>query len=283
MTTSQIQESPLGSKFSTPKNSKNYFLRGVADLSEGIKDWRIWHLIGTGDLRRRFSRSRLGQFWLTLSTAFTIMIMAFVWSILFKASLKDMLPHLAVSIIVWQFISGIVTDATTLFTSNSHMLLGQRLVCSTVVYSCIYRNFLTFLFNLLIIPFLFIIFKINISLQILLVIPALILIIATAVWVTYLIAALSARFRDFGMMTNSIMQLAFYITPVIWKPGFIAGHEWIIWINPFAYYLSIIRSPILGEPFLWLEWITAVIITVMGLFISIFFIGMFRRRLLFWL
>lgn len=257
--------------------------RGVSDLAEGMSNWRIWHLIGAGDLRRRYARSRMGQLWLTLSTGFTIMIMAFVWSVLFKSSLEDMLPHLAVSIIIWQFLAGVVTDATTLFTTSGHMLLSQRLVCSTVVYASVYRNFLTLLHNLVIIPIVFVVFGVPVTLKILLIIPALAFILITSVWLTYVIAALSARFRDLVSLLNSLMQLAFYVTPVIWKPGFMEGHEWVVLINPFAYYLSVIRSPILGNSIELYEWGVVLLITLLGLLLSVIFIGKYRRKLLFWL
>ena len=266
------------------KNSLTTLVKqGCSELFEGVSNWRICHLIGAGDLRRRYARSLLGQFWLTLSTGITIMIMAFVWSVLFKSPLKEMLPHLAVSIIIWQFIAGVVIDATTLFTSSNHMLLSQRLVCSTVVYASVYRNFLILLHNLVIIPIVFLILGVPFTLQILLIVPALILILISSVWITYIVAALSVRFRDLANLLNSFMQLAFYVTPVIWKPGFMVGHEWVIWINPFAYYLSIIRSPLLGEAIVLFEWGVVGLITLVGLMLSVVFIGKYRRKLLFWL
>ena len=257
--------------------------RGYSDLIEGFNNWRVWHLIGAGDLRRRYARSKIGQFWLTLSTGFTIMIMGFVWAILFKQPIQEMLPHLAVSLILWQFIAGVVTDATALFVTSNHLLLSQRLACSTVVYASVYRNFLSLLHNLVIIPIVFAVFGVPITFQVLLIIPAIGVIIVTAVWVTYVVAALSARFRDLANLIGSLMQLAFYVTPVIWKPGFMAGYEWVIWINPFAYFLSIVRSPILGESIMWFEWATAVSIALAGLVLSMIFIGKYRRRILFWL
>jgi ABC-type polysaccharide/polyol phosphate export permease len=260
------------------------FKAGLADLSEGLLKWRLWHLIGAGELRRKYARSRIGQFWLTLTTAFSIAIMAFVWSILFKVPLADMLPHMAVSIIIWQFFAGVMSDATNLFQTNSHLLLSQRVVCSTVVYSSVYRNLLVLFHNLAIIPIIFLIFNVSITLNILFILPALILIIITSVWLVYISAALCARFRDLGNALNSLMQLAFYVTPVIWKPGFVgAEYEWLIKLNPFSYFLNILRGPILGESFSIFDWSMALAVTIGGLILSIGVIGVYRRRILYWL
>jgi ABC-type polysaccharide/polyol phosphate export permease len=270
------------------KIQKNYcpaiIISGFSDLREGLSDWRIWHLIGAGELRRRYARSRIGQFWLTLSTGITILIMSFVWSALFKTHLADMLPYMAVSIILWQFIAGIMSDAVNIFTTNSGYLLSQRIVCSTIVVASVYRNFLTLLHNLIIIPIIFVVFLVPIKLQILLVVPAIMLIIITSIWVSYLIAAVCARFRDLSNIINAIMQLAFYVTPVIWKPGFLGENlKWVMWLNPFTYFLEIMRAPILGQPFSIFVWGVAVLITFIGLFFSLIFIGKYRRQLLFWI
>jgi ABC-type polysaccharide/polyol phosphate export permease len=260
------------------------FLSGYLDLKEGLHDWRIWHLIGFGELRRRYARSRVGQFWLTLSTGITILIMSFVWAVLFKTNLADMLPHMAVSIILWQFIAGIMSDAANIFTTNSHFLLSQRIACSTIVIASVYRNFLTLLHNLIIIPIIFIIFLVPVKPQLLLIFPALVLIVITSIWVSYLVAALCARFRDLSNIVNTIMQLAFYVTPILWKPSFLGeNYKWVMWFNPFTYFLEIMRAPILGESLSTFVWGVAVLITFIGLFFSLMFIGKYRRQILYWI
>jgi ABC-type polysaccharide/polyol phosphate export permease len=260
------------------------FKAGLADLDEGLRKWRLWHLMGVGEIRRKYARSKLGQFWLTLSTAFSIGIMAIVWAMLFKIPLADMLPHLAVSLIVWQYISGVISDSTTIFQTNGHLLLSQRVVCSTVIYACIYRNLLVLMHNLVIIPVIFLIFGAPITFKILLLFPGFILLTITSVWMVYVVGALCARYRDLGNIVASLMQLAFYVTPVIWKPGFVtAEHEWLIKLNPFSYFLNIIRGPLLGESISSFDWLIATVITILGLLLSIYFIGTVRRRVLYWI
>ena len=47
-------------------------MAGLEELLGGMRYWRISHLIGVRDLRHRYVRSKLGQLWLTLSTAMMI-------------------------------------------------------------------------------------------------------------------------------------------------------------------------------------------------------------------
>ena len=264
--------------------SQSLLVLGYQDLRDGAQAWRIWHLIGAGELRRRYSRSRIGQFWLTISTAISILIMALVWSILFKLPIREMLPYMAVSIILWQFFSGIVSEATSLLTSNNHLLLSQKMNCSVVVYAIVYRHLLILAHNAIIIPVVFFLSGTQISVQIFLVVPAIVLVTISSVWVTYLIGMLCARFRDISNIINSAMQLAFYVTPVIWKPGFMPGeYQWIVDINPFAYFLSILRDPFLSGSFHLHTWVTSIAITFFGMFVSLIMIGKYRRKLMFWI
>ena len=57
-------------------------MAGLEELLGGMRYWRISHLIGVRDLRHRYVRSKLGQLWLTLSTAIMIGVLATVWSLL---------------------------------------------------------------------------------------------------------------------------------------------------------------------------------------------------------
>lgn len=277
--------SPLAGRVATSDRPGilNLARRGIADLQEGMTNWRILHLIGAGELRRRYSRSRLGQFWLTLSMGFTVAIIGVVWSALFHIPAREMVPYLTVSLIGWHFISGMVAESCTVFSTNGHLLLSQRLACSTVVYASVYRNFLILLHNLAIVPVIFLIFGVPLTWQIFLLVPGILLVALNAVWLSYVVGACCARFRDLPNAVNSLMQLAFYVTPVLWRPSLLGEeHQWLLRINPFASLLAIMRGPLMGEPFSPFDWMLSIAIAAAGLTLSLLFIGRYRKQLLFW-
>jgi homopolymeric O-antigen transport system permease protein len=261
-----------------------HFQTGWAELVEGGRSWRVWHLMGIGELRRRYARSRMGQFWLTLSTGITIAIIGATWALLWKIPLADMLPFLAISMVVWQLLSGIVGDATTAFSANAHYLLSQRLPCATAVFALIYRNLVVLLHNAVIVAIVLLVFGRPVSLAALLVVPALLLTAVAAVWWAYVVATLCARFRDLVHAVQSLLQLAFYVTPIIWKPEFLPEEaRWLNLVNPFAVYVGIIRDPLMGEPPALLPWLIAAGIAFGGLALALGFIGRYRRRVLYWI
>jgi len=257
---------------------------GLSELVEGLSNWRIWHLLGSGDLRRRYARSWGGQFWQTLSTGITAAIMGVVWSVLWRVPIAQMLPYLVTSLILWQFISGMIGDSVGVFPNGANILLGQRIATSTVVYSMIYRNFLIFLHNAVVIVVVFALFWQPVSLQIVLIVPALLLVLVTSVWFSFVCGALCARFRDLGNVVQSVLQLAFYVTPVIWRPEFLAEkHRWLLYANPFAVFMQIARGTVFNEPVSAINWSIASGIAFGGLLLALPIIGAYRRRLTFWL
>ncbi len=261
-----------------------YLQAGWMELTEGARNWRVWHLMGIGELRRRYARSRMGQFWLTLSTGITIAIIGVTWSLLWKIPLADMLPFLALSMVVWQLLSGIVGDATTAFSTSAHYLLSQRLPCATAVLALIYRNLVVFLHNAVIVAIVFLAFARPVSPTALLIVPALVLTAVSAVWWGYVVATLCVRFRDLVPAVQSVLQLAFYLTPIIWKPEFLPEEaRWLNLVNPFAVYVGLVRDPLMGEPPALLAWLIAAGIAFGGLALTLPFIGRYRRRVLYWI
>ena len=257
---------------------------GVADIAEGLGNWRIWHMLGTGDLRRRYARSRIGQFWLSLSTGLSVIILGFVWSALWNVAPGSLLPHLTVSILIWQFMSSVITEATEIFPSNRHLLLSQRLACSTLIFSSVYKNLIILAHNAVIIVLVFLISQTPITSQILLLVPALLLAAFTAFWLSYSVGIICARFRDVAHAATSVLQLAFYVTPVIWKPEFLSDqYRWLLLFNPFASYITIIRSAVIGGEVPIVEWATAAFIGLVGFILSLILIGKYKRRLIFWI
>src|ERR1043165_1436917 len=85
------------------------------DVSVGLVDWRVWLLLGMNDIRQRYRRSRLGQFWITLAMATTIVSLVLLLVFLLHQPLEKYLPYLGTSFVVWGLLSGIVLDSCSVF------------------------------------------------------------------------------------------------------------------------------------------------------------------------
>ena len=257
---------------------------GLADIAEGLRNWRIWHLMGTSELRRRYSRSRLGQFWLTLSTAITVVTLGLVWSQLWKMAISDMMPFFAISYVVWMFFTAFLTEASTAFMGNSHYFTNQRMTFSTVIYALCYRNLITLAHNLVIVVAVLLFFAVPVSQTALLSVLGLVLAMVTGFAMSYLIAMVCLRYRDLVQLVSNMTQVIFFITPVLWQENTLPPDKrWFVDFNPFAVFLSIIRDPLLGIPVAPARWVAAVMLAIGSVLLALAMIGRFRRRIIYWI
>src|SRR5215470_3133302 len=121
-----------------PRSSRQGLLMlGIADLLSGIANWRVSHTMGLGEIRRRYARSRIGQFWLTISTGIVVAVLGLVWSTLWKVPVADFVPFVAISLIVWTMVSGTLAEAATLFASTGPIFLNQGMSFSTAIYALV--------------------------------------------------------------------------------------------------------------------------------------------------
>ena len=109
--------------------------------------------------------------------------------------------------------------------------------------------------------------------------------VASAVMAVALLGAISTRFRDIPMGVGSILQIAFFITPVIWRPTQLsAGHSsTFIALNPLAAWLELLRAPLMGQAPQITAWVTASIAFVVLTLLCIAVYLAVRRRINYWL
>jgi lipopolysaccharide transport system permease protein len=258
--------------------------RGWDDLTQGLFSWRLWHLMGIGVLRRRYSRSKLGQFWTTITMAIMVTVMGLVWSVLWRMPIGEILPFIACSLVLWTFFTGVITEATMVMSTSGNYFLNQNIHFSIPVYAVIYNQLITLAHNAVIVVVVFILFPRNPGWSFFLFVPGFILTLVTLTWVACVVAILCARYRDIIQLIASILQTGIYVTPVMYRPDFIpAGYEWITFVNPFAVFLSITRDPLFGYAMHWESWAIAIGISIGGAIWALSFIGKFCKRVIYWI
>jgi ABC-type polysaccharide/polyol phosphate export permease len=257
---------------------------GLDELMGGLRNWRVWHLLGLNDLRNRYSRSRFGQSWLTLSTAAMIGVLSVVWSLLWNQPVHELMPFIGIGLIMWTFLSQVLTDCTSIFVTHANFYRNQKMSFSVSVYSVIYRNTMVLAHSLIIIVVLIVAFGVPINWYLLQIVPALVLTCVAMAWAGYVIAMTCVRYRDIIQVINTWLMVWFFITPVMWKPDFLAPqYHFIIDYNPLAQFLELLRNPFLGEPISGHAWLVTIAIALGGALLSLPAIGRYRRRIIFWM
>ncbi len=222
-----------------------------ADLSGGLSLWRLAWSLAFSDIRLRYRGSLLGPFWLTLSTSVMIGAMAFLYADLFRTQIHTYLPYLTISIILWNYLSLIVNDGCTCFSQADSMIRGMRMPFTVHAARSVIRNTIILAHNIVVVVAVFAIMDVHMSLYALWAIPGFLVWLADAFAVSILFGAFCARFRDVPQIIMSVMQIGFFVTPIMWYATLLEHHpkgELLIRFNPFYYLLEIVRGPLLGTP-----------------------------------
>ena len=260
------------------------YAAGIDELVAGLRTWRIWHLLGTADLRRRHSRSKFGQLWIALSTGVTILSLGLVWSLLWGIPVSTIMPYITAAMILWGFISGVLVEATTAFTSTGNLFLNQKTSFSVAIYTIFYKTGITTLYNMSIIILIFLWFWAWPSWRVIMFVPGLVMTVLFLLPACYMLAVITTRFRDAVPLTHSIIQIGYLVTPVLWRPDFMpADYRWINLVNPFSVYLSLLRDPLLDMHTPVEMWWAAAGYAALCWIVGIPFIGHFHKRVIYWI
>ena len=259
------------------------FAKAFQDLWHGWRYHReLWLAIGWYDIRKRYRRSVLGPFWITISLGTLIAALGFLYAPLMGGNIDHYLPYVAFGFIGWQFISQLVIDSCNVFIANGPIIQQLKAPFSVYIYEMIWKNLLILAHNLLIYVFIVLIFDLWPSWATLLVVPGIALVCINGVSVGMLLGTLCARFRDIPPIVATIIQMTFLLTPILWQPEQLPGREVLVVFNPFYYFVEIIREPLLGSAPSPGVWTVALVITLAGLSVAVPLFSRFHERIAYW-
>lgn len=253
------------------------------DVREGFGLWRLFVTLGWLDIRLRYRGSLLGPFWLTLSTGVMVAALGVLYSALFKMETREYIPFLALSMVLWGYVSGVVGDACYCFTQAEGMIRSTRMPYTLHAARTVVRTMLVLAHNVVVIVAVYAVFDVWPGWAALWAVPGLAVWAVDGLAACMLLGSLCARFRDIPPIVGSIMQIAFFITPVIWKPELLHGSQadWLVF-NPFYAVLEIVRGPLLGTPAGAEVWASALGYSALLLLAAWAVFCRVRARLAFW-
>lgn len=255
----------------------------AGDLSNALRATETWLFLGWHDIRQRYRRSVLGPFWITISTAMLIGGLGVMYAGLFHMDVAHYIPYLAAGMITWNFMAAVINESCFVFMGAEGSIKSGRIPIASYVLRLVWRNVIIFLHNAVVlfaVVFWFLPFNpAGLAMAVLgLAITAVFLF-----WLALLVGLLSARFRDIPQIVANVLQVVFFMTPIMWRADVLKHHQWIAKINPFFYMLELVRNPLLGEPFDAMLWRSVAAVMLATGFASFVFFSRFRARIVYWL
>lgn len=253
------------------------------DLVDGAaKSW-IWTALAVQDIRLRYRGSVLGPFWLTISMLVMAGAMGLIYSRLFAVDAKTYLPYLITGLVVWQFISGIVTEGCDTFLRAQNVIQQIPMPFSIHVYRTVCRNLLVLAHSFVVIPIGLVVLRLGVDWHVVETAAGLALLAVNGVWISILLGMLSARFRDIPPIVANFMQIGFFITPIFWPIDALGDWKPIATLNPLFAAIDLVRAPLLGLQVSETSWIVLLCTTVLGCGITFALFARFRTRIAYWI
>lgn len=220
----------------------------ISELLVSFIDWRIVYLRSVQSIRSRYARSHLGQFWVTLSLSLLIVATGLIWSLIWGINPDVYLPYVACGHIFYLFLAGTIQESTTGIISEQRLFYKKKLSFFIAPQICLLRNLIIFVHNVPVIFFV-ILWSSTVSFGMSPYYPFyLLLIAANLFFASYFLSLLCVYYRDIIQLVNSVLNVAFLLTPVIWNTSQIPeAYRHFAYINPFTGALELLRNPILGE------------------------------------
>jgi ABC-2 type transport system permease protein len=262
--------------------------RAADDLRDGWRQRPLWGHLAWQDIRQRYRRSVLGPIWITISMAVTAIALGILYAGLFGNDLAVQLPYILVGFIVWAFISGCITEGSEVFIANEGLIKQLPAPLSVHVYRLVWRQILFFGHNLIVYAVMFLVFPQALTWQSLTAFPAFLLLTVNGAWVALLLGIVTTRFRDLTPITQSLVQLLFFLTPIVWiyddllKNAAVAERARLVEFNPLLHFIEIIRQPMLGQEQHLRHWVIVLVITVVGWIATLVVLRRYRSRISYW-
>ena len=242
-------------------------------------------MLGWQDVKQRYRRSMLGPFWLTISMGVMIGSIGFVFGHIFKSPMREFLPFLTVGLVLWGFVSSVIIEGCSGFTSAEGVIRQLPIPLYVHVARVVWRNTLVMAHNMIILPVILLAVGKPITWIAFESAPGFIVVVANVGWMALILAVICARYRDLPQIVASGLQVIYFVTPIIWMPNVLDAREqaYMLIGNPFFHLIEICRAPLLGQESTISNWIVSLAMTFAGWIIALAVYRRYRGQIVYWL
>lgn len=220
------------------------FASALGDFKDGLVRWRVWVALANEEISDQHRRTTLGPLWLVLN----YLAFAAIFILIFKRGegIPNYEAYVAVGLFVWLYISETIVQSVSLFVREENFIKGTTLPLSVYVLRLTMQSIIRAGYMLAGCILLLLIFGAPVSFGWVWALLGFAIIFLTTPAAIVVFAMGGAFFPDIQFVVQNVMRLGMFLTPIFWTVRDSGGVRRILadW-NPFAYYLEIIRTPIL--------------------------------------
>lgn len=269
---------------SEPASAKWRWRRALRDLGNGLAAYQLWVRLAYEDVRQRYIRSVLGEFWISLSMGISIVSIGVLYGSIFKYAMTEYLPYLAAGVAAWTFIAANLNEGANAFIADYQLILQSNQPTSIYLFRVLVRNLIVYAHNVLTVIVICAFFGSWPTWTTLMLLPNLAIVVAALAGAALTLAVLATRYRDIGPILANILQLLFFLTPIIWMTRQLPPEfAWVVDLNPFRPLVELLRDPLIGKISKPETYIASTAFVVVTWAIATTLYARTRHRIAFWL
>jgi lipopolysaccharide transport system permease protein len=213
--------------------------------------WRLrhfWIALVHNDLRNRYRRSVLGLGWSLLQPITMTIVLCTVFAGVLGMTLTEYAPYLLSGLTFWNFISSAAVAGCQSFLQGESYIRQHRAPLAIYPLRTTLGAGYHFLIGMCVVFVAVGAFSgFNNPIVLLSLLPSLLLLFVFAWSLALCTGTLNALFHDTQHILEIILQILFYMTPIMYKPEILLKRNlgWAVQFNPFAVLLDLIRQPLL--------------------------------------
>src|SRR3954447_9274183 len=198
----------------------------------------IWAL-ALKELKIRYKRSVLGFLWALLNPLLLMLVLTVVFSNLMGANIPHYAIFLLSVLLPWTFFAQSLAYAAESIVGNADLIKKVRIAKSVFPLAAVASNMINLFLSL--IPLILIILVMGHPFHLtwlFLPIPLLALTLFTT-GATFFFAAANVYYRDVAHILQVVLQVWFYVTPILYSIDFFpAQYRWIFKLNPLIFVMN---------------------------------------------
>lgn len=221
-------------------------------------DWLFTIQFAVDDFRSKYAGSIMGVTWAFIQPLMTIIIYWFIFQVGFASKPVDGYPYilwLISGIVPWFLISEAIPGVTSCLVEYSYLVKKVLFNIHILPISKIISSFLVHIFLVILTIVCFIFWGYFPDIYYLQLPYYMLYMIFILAGVGYCTAALYPFFKDLLQIVNIVIQIVFWLTPIVWNINIMSETiRKILILNPIYYIVNGYRNIFIYKQFFWVEW-----------------------------
>jgi len=221
-----------------------------------------WHLAKV-NFKLRNEGSYLGIFWYLLDPLLMFLVLYAVFSQNIGLQINHYPLYLLAGLIIFNFFSSVTSESASIISSNSHFIKSINIPAESLIFSLLFRNIFSHLFEIIIFCLFLAYFKLSV-LGIIFYLPLFLLLFLFTAGISFILATLGVYANDLNNVWRFILQVLFFSSAIFYQydPSIT-----ILKYNPLAIFINLNRQAFISLQKPEISWLFLILVS------SVFLIG----------